>query len=47
MIKVYATLIESGRKNLNDVPSSIAKKVRQQIISDGYTINDDATVTKE
>lgn len=48
MAKVYAILIEDGEKNFNTIKVSneMKEKIRAIIISDGYTINEDGTVTK-
>ena len=45
IVKALAKLIEAGRKNLNDVKESLLDEVTAQIIEDGYTINEDGTVT--
>lgn len=45
MVKAFAKLVELGKKNFNDISDKIKEDVRAQIIADGYTINDDGTVT--
>ena len=45
-VNIYYQLIINGRKTLNDVPASIRTDVEVQLISNGYTINPDGTVTK-
>lgn len=45
IIKAFARLVEFGKKNLNDISEKLLDDVKAQIIEDGYTINDDGTVT--
>ena len=46
MARVYANLCEKGVRNFFSVPENLQPAVRLIIESDGYTINDDGTVTK-
>ena len=46
MVNFYAFRIENGLKKWTDVPALWIDKVKEKIVSDGYTLNDDGTVTK-
>ena len=46
MEAVYAILIIKGKKTFVDVPDKIKDKVRDELVAQGYTLNDDGTVTK-
>lgn len=46
MARIYATACEKQGKNFNEVPTRLQSSVRTIIESDGYTINEDGTVTK-
>lgn len=46
MARIYATACEKQGKNFNTVPARIKDQVRAIIEEDGYTINEDGTVTK-
>ena len=46
MARIYATACEKQGKNFNTVPPRIKDQVRTIIEEDGYTINEDGSVTK-
>lgn len=46
LVKVYVTLLESGRKNFNEVPSKLADVVKKKVESDGYIIDEDGWAYK-
>ena len=46
MAVIYASLIIKGKKTFIDVPNKIKDKVRDELIAQGYTLNDDGTETK-
>lgn len=46
MAVIYASLIIKGKKTFVDVPNKIKDKVRDELVAQGYTLNDDGTVTK-
>ena len=46
MERIYANLIISGRKNINDVPEVIVEQVKAILIQEGYEIREDGTVIK-
>lgn len=46
MAVIYAILIIKGKKTFVDVPNKIKDKVRDELVAQGYTLNDDGTVTK-
>lgn len=43
---IYAILIIKGKKTFIEVPDKIKDKVRDELVAQGYTLNDDGTVTK-
>ena len=47
MVNFYVYRIENGMKLWTDVPSLWIDKVKDKLVSDGYTLNDDGTVTNE
>ena len=46
MAVIYAILIIKEKKTFVDVPNKIKDKVRDELVAQGYTLNDDGTVTK-
>ena len=46
MAVIYASLIIKGKKTFIEVPDKIKDNVRDELIAQGYTLNDDGTVTK-
>lgn len=46
MAVIYASLIIKGKKTFIEVPDKIKCKVRDELVAQGYTLNDDGTVTK-
>lgn len=46
MAVIYASLIIKGKKTFVDVPNKIKDKVRDELVAQGYTLNEDGTVTK-
>lgn len=46
MVKVYARSCEADGKNFFTVPKTLQAKVRAQIESDGYIIQEDGTVIR-
>ena len=46
MAVIYASLIIKGKKTFIEVPDKIKYKVRDELVAQGYTLNDDGTVTK-
>ena len=46
MVDFYVYRITNGLKKWTDVPSLWNQKVQDKLIEDGYTLNDDGTVTK-
>ena len=47
MVKFYYERVINGLKKWNEVPATWQKRVKEQLIADGYTLNDDGTVTKQ
>ena len=47
MVAKYVRKIEEDGMSINSVPNLWREKVRKQVESDGYTINDDGTVVKK
>ena len=47
MVKFYVVRVIAGVKKWTDVPSLWNKAVQEQLIADGYILNDDGTVSKE
>lgn len=45
MARICATSCEKHGKNFNTVPNSLKDETRAIIEADGYTINEDGTVT--
>lgn len=45
MVAYYANKIENGEMLWTSVPKLWFKKTQSQIIADGYTLNEDGTVT--
>ena len=43
---IYAILIIKGKKTFVEVPDKIKDEVRDELVAQGYTLNDDGTVTK-
>ena len=46
MVKIYVRKCEAGTMLWTDVPSLWQNKVVEQLEKDGYTCNEDGTVTK-
>ena len=46
MAVIYAILIIKGKKTFVEVPDKIKDNVRNELVAQGYTLNDDGTVTK-
>lgn len=46
MAVIYASLIIKGKKTFIEVPDKIKDNVRDALVAQGYTLNDDGTVTK-
>ena len=46
MAKLYYVYIVAGKKTFNDVTPRYLVEVRQLLKDNGYTINNDGTVTK-
>lgn len=46
MAVIYASLIIKGKKTFIEVPNKIKDNVRDELVAQGYTLNDDGTVTK-
>lgn len=46
MAVIYASLIIKGKKTFIEVPDKIKNNVRDELVAQGYTLNDDGTVTK-
>ena len=46
MAHLYARLIIKGRKNFSDVPEKFKEDTKTWIETDGYTLNEDGTATK-
>lgn len=47
MARVWAILIENGRRLFSEVPKKYEEACRKILTEDGYTINSDGTVSKE
>ena len=47
MVNFYVYRIKNGLKKWMDVPSLWRKKVKDELIEQGYVLNDDGTVSKE
>lgn len=46
MVNFYVYRIKNGLKKWTDVPHLWNQKVQDKLIEDGYTLNEDGTVTK-
>lgn len=46
LVKFFYERVINGKK-WYDVPATWQKRVKEQLIADGYTLNDDGTVTKQ
>ena len=46
MIDFYVDRVIKGKKKWTDVPSLWNKAVQDDLIADGYILNEDGTVTK-
>ena len=46
MVKFYVVRVISGVKKWTDVPSLWNKAVQDELIKEGYILNEDGTVTK-
>ena len=46
MVKFYVVRVISGVKKWTDVPSLWNKAVQEELIKEGYILNDDGTVSK-
>ena len=46
MVKFYVVRVISGVKKWTDVPSLWNKAVQEELIKEGYILNEDGTVTK-
>ena len=47
MVRFYYERVINGLKKWNEVPNTWQNKVKEQLIADGYTLNNDGTVTKQ
>ena len=47
MVNFYVYKVVNGTKKWTDVPKLWNKKVQQQLIEEGYILNDDGTVTED
>lgn len=47
MVKFYYTRVIQGKKLWTEIPELWQEDVCNQLIEDGYTLNEDGTVTKE
>ena len=46
MVKFYVVRVISGVKKWIDVPSLWNKAVQEELVKEGYILNDDGTVSK-
>ena len=46
MVKFYVVRVISGVKKWTDVPSLWNKAVQEELVKEGYILNDDGTVSK-
>ena len=46
MVKFYVVRVISGIKKWTDVPSLWNKAVQEELVKEGYILNDDGTVSK-
>lgn len=47
MVNFYVNRVKNGLKKWTDVPKLWNKKVQEQLIEEGYILNDDGTVTED
>ena len=47
MVDFYVSRVKNGLKKWTDVPKLWNKKVQEQLIEEGYILNDDGTVTED
>jgi hypothetical protein len=47
MAKIYYRMVISGMKKWNEIPKTWRAKAIELLENDGYTLNDDGTVTKD
>lgn len=47
MVDFYVNRVKNGLKKWTDVPKLWNKKVQEQLIEEGYILNDDGTVTED
>ena len=46
MVKFYVVRVISGVKKWTDVPSLWNKAVQEELVKEGYVLNEDGTVSK-
>ena len=46
MVDFYVDRVIKGKKKWTDVPSLWNKAVQEELVKDGYILNDDGTVSK-
>ena len=46
MVNFYVYRVKNGLKKWTDVPPLWNEKVKEELISQGYVLNDDGTVSK-
>ena len=46
MVKFYVLRVMSGVKKWTDVPSLWNKAVQEELVKEGYVLNEDGTVSK-
>ena len=46
MVNFYVYRVKNGLKKWTDVPTLWRDKVKEELVSEGYVLNDDGTVTK-
>ena len=46
MIDFYVYRVKNGLKKWTDVPSLWKEKVKEELVAQGYALNDDGTVSK-
>lgn len=47
MVAFYVMRIKQGKKKWNEVPRTWRQNVIDTLVAQGYTLNDDGTITKE
>ena len=47
MVDFYVNRVKNGLKKWTDVPKLWNKRVLEQLIEEGYILNDDGTLTKD